>query len=88
MNLKTKNRTLLFTLKHAKTMKLKKSVIQTIRTNKPLKRALIIYFDVTPSTFYRWLEKNDHCLTVFASLKLISGFTGIEDTEDLIDHIL
>jgi hypothetical protein len=69
-------------------MKLKQSTIQTIRTNKPLKKALLEYYQVTPSTFYRWLEKNDHCLTVFASLKIIAGFTGIEETEDLVDQIL
>ena len=66
-------------------MILKNTVIKQIRSHKRLKVALLDYFNIAPSTLYRWLDSNDPSFTEYKSLQLIASYLGIDEVEELLE---
>ena len=59
--------------------------IEKIRKNKPLKKALIDYFDLdTERTLYNYLKRNSPQLSQIGALRIISMYLG-EELEKLVN---
>ena len=69
-------------------MKLKDNILQDIRNNPPLRRALMDIDDKKESTILRWLRENSTELLVYSRLQIISAYLKkeIDDMVILEDH--
>jgi hypothetical protein len=43
------------------------------------------YYDNSPSTLHRYLQKNDPCLTEYSALLIIANYLEIPDVTELVD---
>jgi hypothetical protein len=66
-------------------MALKAEIINQIRANKRLKRALIDYFDNSESTLQRMLKHNDSRLTELYALQIIAVYLDVNEIEQLVE---
>jgi hypothetical protein len=66
-------------------MALKAEIINQIRANKRLKRALIDYFDNSESTLQRMLKNNDSRLTELYALQIIAVYLDVNEIEQLVE---
>lgn len=64
---------------------LKKQYLVSIRKNKLLMFALMNHFDISISSLYRWLDKNERAFSEYGCLLLIAHHLKIENIRDLLE---
>lgn len=59
-------------------MRLKPETLKLIRKNKKLKRELMGFFDIAPTTLQNWLDRNDKQFCLIESLLIIKEYLNKE----------
>ena len=62
-------------------MRLTPETLKLIRKNKKLKRYLMHFFDIAPSTMQNWLNRNDIRFCLPGSLNIMKEHLNLENTD-------